>query len=158
MGDSFTSTLKEFEKIVAEITATQERLRFLEWDRDRLRKELRAFAAGGEGVRAISFADTRALRSPSMQPTRSMLELQEALRRMGGEGTSKSIADQMDLPLKTVATRLQRAVERKVLERTAHGLYKLPDENIVQMVEENELEDVPPSDEQSQELNLNESI
>jgi hypothetical protein len=150
MGDSFVSTLREFEKTVAEITQTTERLRFLEWERDRLRKDLRAYATGNDTGRSVlSFADARPPRSAPSQLTRSMLQVQEALKKIGGEGTLVTIAEQLELPPKTVATRLQRAVERGAVERSGHGLYKLLDENIAQLVVENDLEDVPPTNEQS---------
>jgi hypothetical protein len=136
MADAFATKLREFERLVAEVSETRERLQFLEWQRDQLRKELKSLAGGvavdSDGA-VVPRAPHQRRRSDSVTP--AVLEMVRALRALDGSGGLSDIASKAALDKKVAAMRLQRAVQLGLIERHGHGLYKLPDDELKVIVE-----------------------
>lgn len=150
MADSFTSTLKEFEKIVQQIADAKEQLGFLEFERDRLRKRLRALANGTIEPGSTEPGERPRLGLRAKRPTEAILAIVDAIVKLGGQGTVAKIAAAANLEPKVAATRLQRATGIGAVERLGHGIYKLPESAEDVVVEEvsGSSENLPDQDSQ----------
>jgi hypothetical protein len=125
MADAFSSALKEFESVVAEIGEMRERLAALEASRDRLRKQLRSLAGNTESSSALGASG-----ESSAAPSLAITEIVTVVRTLGGSAKLADIAKAAALDTKVTATRLQRAEKLGFIKRVGHGQYQLPTDQL----------------------------
>jgi hypothetical protein len=127
MADAFAAALKDFERVMAEIGETRERLQTLEKARDQLRKQLRSLAGSSEfsGI-STSHGDAG--------PTLAITEIVNTVRHLGGAARLADVAKSAGLDVKVAATRIQRAVKAGLLMRAGHGQYQLPADQLQALI------------------------
>jgi hypothetical protein len=127
MADAFVVALKDFERVMAEIGETRERLQSLEKTRDQLRKQLRSLAGSSE------FSGS-SMSHGEAGPSITITEIVNTIRHLGGSARLADIAKSAGLDVKVAATRIQRAVKAGLVRRTGHGQYQLPSDQLEALV------------------------
>ena len=116
MPDAFTSALKDLEQVSTEIGQLVERLDTLTRRREHLRKLLRNLRS----------ATSAAVVTGDEELPDAVRQVLDAIAQLGGSARLSDIANQTGLENRVVATRLQRAIKLRRLEREGHGKYRLP--------------------------------